>query len=80
MPYVNQEARERLQSGVPKTPGELNYVLTMACGDYLRYTPQKYVDYNALIGALECCKLEMYRRQIAKYEDLKIIENGDVYA
>ena len=34
---------------------------------------------NAIIGALECAKLELYRRVAAPYEDDKIIENGDVY-
>jgi len=31
------------------------------------------------IGALECAKLELYRRVAAPYEDTKIAENGDVY-
>ena len=30
-----------------------------------------------LIGCLECCKLEFYRRLAASYEDKKICENGD---
>jgi len=34
---------------------------------------------NAIIGALECAKLELYRRVAAPYEDDKIAENGDVY-
>jgi hypothetical protein len=35
--------------------------------------------YNDVIGALECCKLELYRRMVAPYENTKIKENGDVY-
>jgi hypothetical protein len=31
-----------------------------------------------VIGALENCKMELYRRKIAPYEDIKIEENGDV--
>ena len=31
------------------------------------------------MGALECAKLELYRRVAAPYEDVKIMENGDVY-
>lgn len=34
--------------------------------------------YFNLVGELECCKLEIYRRLIAPYEDKKIIENSDV--
>ena len=30
-------------------------------------------------GALECAKLEFYRRVVSKYEDQKILDNGDVY-
>jgi len=39
----------------------------------------KYDDYNTLIGVLENIKLELYRRKIIPYEDIKIKENGDVY-
>ena len=38
-----------------------------------------YALYNAVIGVLECAKMELYRRQISPYEDRKIAENGDVY-
>jgi hypothetical protein len=31
------------------------------------------------VGAIECCKLEFYRRVAAPYEDRKIKTNGDVY-
>jgi hypothetical protein len=33
-----------------------------------------------MIGALECCKLELYRMMAAPYEDDKIAENGGVYS
>ena len=38
----------------------------------------KYADINELIGALECAKLEFYRRKAAPYEDKKAVENGDL--
>ena len=59
--------------------GELNYTLTCICLDYLEHKGIKYQTYNDILGALEGCKLEMYRRSISKYEDSKISENGDVY-
>jgi hypothetical protein len=34
---------------------------------------------NDIIGALEACKLEFYRRLVSHYEDIKIRSNGDVY-
>ena len=39
----------------------------------------RYSKINALIGVLECAKLELYRRVAAPYENDKIDENGDVY-
>jgi hypothetical protein len=32
------------------------------------------------MGALECAKLELYRRQVDEYEDQKKVLHGDVYA
>ena len=79
MPYVKPEVREELDKGSPPdNPGELNYVITKICIEYSKYLPT-YQVYNDIIGALECCKFEMYRRRIANYEDSKILTNGDVY-
>lgn len=57
-------------------PGDLNYVITSLCN---RAGASNYAGYNELIGVLECCKLELYRRAISRYEDKKADENGDVY-
>ena len=38
-----------------------------------------YAEINRIIGALECAKLEIYRRLAVPYEDEKIILNGDVF-
>ncbi len=80
MPYIHQKERDILDafSDGATTPGELNYLLTMTCLSYLKGR-EGYRFYNDVIGALECCKLEMYRRAVAPYEDQKIKENGDVY-
>ena len=61
--------------------GQLNYVITSICKNFVRRhnSPIRYADYNTVIGALECAKLEMYRRAVARYEDQKLKENGDVY-
>jgi hypothetical protein len=32
-----------------------------------------------VVGALEACKLEFYRRVVTPYEENKMKENGDVY-
>lgn len=60
--------------------GELNYVIT----DLLMKALEdgggvSYTRINALVGVLECAKMELYRRVAAPYEDKKKEENGDVY-
>ena len=81
MPYVTVEVRARLdQGGKPETAGELNYAITKLVDDYLiQKGGIRYTHLNEVIGALECAKLELYRRVAAPYEDQKITETGDVY-
>ena len=81
MPYIaSEDRREELMClSRPETPGELNYVLTFKCLDYLGNEKLDYNMLNGIIGALECCKQEFYRRMGAPYEDTKIKLNGDVY-
>lgn len=91
MPYIQQEQRTAFKEGLlsldPREPGELNYCITKIVHDFLTMRAKiragkdakpNYAEYNAAIGALECAKLELYRRMIAPYEDIKIWENGDV--
>lgn len=77
MPYIDAERRQTMV--VAETPGELNYVLTYLVGDYIVRMGRNYTTMNAAMGALECCKLELYRRVISMYENEKILQNGDVY-
>lgn len=82
MPYISNTQRAHFDFSSlnpPATEGELNYCLTMLCNRYLDSLTGTYQDYNAVIGALECCKLEYYRRMIVPYEDSKCELNGDVY-
>jgi hypothetical protein len=81
MPYISQENRDAIDSGsVPMHSGELNYLFTCICNDYLRQYGLSYQRVNDLIGALEGAKLELYRRIASPYEDKKMVENGDVYS
>lgn len=82
MPYISKDDRDGLESQyvfghAPTNPGQLNYLFTMICKDYL--TELNYQRINDCIGALEGCKLELYRRIAADYENKKILENGDCY-
>lgn len=80
MPYVAERLRDLLKEGrMPSTPGELNYLITLLCIEYVDEHDRKYEICNAVVGALECAKLEFYRRVVAPYEQKKITENGDVF-
>lgn len=81
MPYIEQAARARIDGGGrPETAGELNYKITRVVDEYLiRKGKLRYAHLNEVIGALECAKMELYRRVAAPYEDAKISEAGDVY-
>jgi hypothetical protein len=80
MPYITKDRRRDISDHheIIKTPGELNYLITMMAKAYLGDMPT-YKDYNEVIGVLECAKLELYRRIVAPYEDTKCSQNGDVY-
>jgi uncharacterized protein DUF6899 len=78
MPYITRKDRARAEH-TPTTPGELNFALTRLVLGYMERTAPSYARYNDVIGALECCKLELYRRKCAHYEDGAIKRNGDVY-
>jgi len=81
MPYINQEARDELDEWLATMPkiltyGEYNYIITRML---ISTKPCCYDDYQELVGLLECCKLELFRQPISRYEDKKKYENGDVY-
>lgn len=85
MPYIKSEDREQydvfqdalLAIRVPN-PGALNYLITLLIQNYLHQNGWNYQHMNDVLGAMEGAKLELYRRQVAPYEDKKIVENGDV--
>jgi hypothetical protein len=82
MPYIrNKWYRWELEdkNSWPKTPGELNFMITQIVSTYWGQE-QDYRAINDVLGALEGAKLEFYRRVAVPYEDKKIVENGDVYA
>ena len=87
MPYVQQIVRSKCARAVGTLydvlpfgrfgPGTLNYMIMKTVIHFLGSNPN-YEKYNSAIGVLESAKLELYRRQIAPYEDRKIHENGDL--
>jgi len=82
MPYIKESRRNELvRSGHDMAnPGELNFILTRILNRYMEQKGMSYQTINDIVGALEGCKLEYYARVARPYEDIKIKENGDVYA
>ena len=87
MPYIKQNRREGidLELGAdrldwsPSDAGDLNFVVSTFIQNRLKDKGLRYAIVNEMIGALECCKLELYRLVAAPYEDEKLEENGRVY-
>ena len=89
MPYIPQNDRKKIALVnlsddnlifTPENAGELNYVVTKFIDNYLEKNGVRYRYINEMIGALECCKLELYRRIASPYEDVVMRKNGDAYA
>tara|TARA_R110000851_G_scaffold151639_1_gene292921 strand:- start:425 stop:706 length:282 start_codon:yes stop_codon:yes gene_type:complete len=88
MPYIKKEQRNDLDDLIASLTtelrngdfrGRLNYTISSVLEGLLEANGTSYRLINDMIGVLECAKLELYRRVAIPYEDLKIVENGDVY-
>lgn len=86
MPYIPKKNRAEFDAHVDALaeilaanlePGELNYCISRLIWKLFGNKPS-YTLGNSLIGALDCVKLEFYRRMLAPYEDAKIAQNGDL--
>ncbi len=79
MPYISAKDRQTVSELDPSQPGELNYVITRLIYEYMLRRGKSYATMNEIVGALDCAKLEFYRRVMTPYEDEKCRENGDVF-
>lgn len=81
MPYIDLNRRIEIanNSSTLLNAGEINYYISSLINNYIENKGKSYAVLNEVIGALECAKLELYRRIAAPYEDTKIQTNGDVY-
>lgn len=78
MPYIKKS--DRLDAVTqPRSVGELNYAVTRLLRSYMAVKGPNYQTLNDIVGALECAKVEFYRRIAVPYENAKLAENGDVY-
>jgi len=84
MPYIKQEDRQKFLQpaknlGETATcAGDLNYIMTVILHSYIKEKGLRYANINEVIGALECCKLELYRAIAVPYENVKMNENRAV--
>ena len=84
MPYIMKDGRRGFDQNLKAigphttTAGDLNYCITHLCHSYLKAHGKSYSTMNDIIGVLEAAKMEFNRRIVAPYEDIKIVENGDM--
>lgn len=84
MPYIKKENRIKHDDILKDIDyfildmGDINYFVSSMLKMYIEVHGESYSNYNSLVGVLECIKLELYRRKIASYEDVKIGQNGDI--
>lgn len=82
-PHIDSLSSAIVELNENEFAGNLNYTINKLIQSILtkkndHLSLSKYSDWNEVVGALECAKIEIYRRLIAPYEDIKITENGDV--
>lgn len=90
MPYIKKEYRktvdvfiESLSQAIAKhdtyrVDGVMNYTISKLMLKVYDNHGYDYFAFNRMMGVLSCVKDELYRRVVAKYEDKKIVENGDI--
>ena len=83
MPYIPPNERHRLfqvfsLSEKIETLGQLTYVIYVLCLEWLGRQGVNYANYASVMGALECCTTELYRKEVAGYEDEKELQNGEI--
>lgn len=91
MPYIDQEDRKKYDTQVDQLvkalkdsrlrgrwhAKDLNYIISSLMWK-LWGTKPNYSTVNDLIGALECAKIEFYRRRVVTYESGALGRNGDL--
>ena len=92
MPYIEQRYRDlidpeidalidglrRFDQGGTVPDGAINYVFTRILLAFFDQ-PASYFNLERVVGLLECIKMEYMRRVGEPMENMKSIQNGDVY-
>jgi len=91
MPYLTDDARAKIDDHINgiidvlvntdvSVPGGLNYAICRVADGVTAAKGESYSIYNTLLGSVEAAKLEIYRRMVAPYEDVKCRANGEVFS
>lgn len=84
MPYILPEDREKFDEFVTilgamiNSKGDLNYVICEIVGRLILKTKISYTAISEWIDGVNGAERELTRRLLDPYEDIKILENGDV--
>ena len=90
MPYLTDERKDQINPHIAPLlkfikednavdwRGDLNYIFTVICIEFFKRI-KRYCSIHDILGALDGCGKEFYRRLAGKYEDKAIEKNGDVY-
>lgn len=88
MPYIIPENRNKilklndfldnLDKDSFNHPNQMNYIVSKLIEKYLQINTLSDQSINDIIGSLEWCKSEFYRRLVGSYEKQKIKQNGDL--
>lgn len=83
LPYIKQEQRDRLDWIIDNLASELSSMGITGNLNYVLYRLAKklcrrYSDYAMLEGDVQSALREIYRKQVAPYENLKEKENGEI--
>lgn len=86
MPYIeNSEKKETFRPHLNEltknieSKGELNYCITRLLIGEKNKVGLKYDTLNDLVGCVVCALFEFWTRLGSPYENIKKINNGDVY-
>lgn len=84
MPYINNDRKKHFEKIIEalstyiEAKGDLNYVICELTGQFIERTGVSYTKMSEKIDAVHDAETELRRRLLDRYEDQKIIENGDV--
>lgn len=84
MPYIKDKEKEEMANAIDElymfveSKGDLNYAICELVGKIILFTGISYTNISEWIDAVHDAEEELRRRLLNPYEDLKIIENGDV--